>query len=97
MHTDFGRKMTWENVGKEYTTVFHETLNNYIPYPKIRNIVNFLPNKLPEVKVDQLKLLMTTWPLYRTPIWMYRLSIMSTTLMMGSEGFPVIQKKVILT
>ena len=56
---DFGRKMIWKNVGKEYTTVFHEALNNYITYPKIRNIVNFLPipNKLPEIKVDHLKLL----------------------------------------
>jgi glycosyltransferase involved in cell wall biosynthesis len=54
---DFGRKMIWKNVGKEYTTVFYEALNNYITYPKIRNIVNFLPNKLPEVKVDHLKLL----------------------------------------
>ena len=53
----FGRKMTWKNVGKEYTTVFHEALNNYTTYPKIQNIVNFLPNKLPEVKVDHLKLL----------------------------------------
>ena len=54
---DFGRKMIWENVGKEYTTLFHEALNNYTTYPKIPNIVNFLPNKLPEVKVDHLKLL----------------------------------------
>jgi len=54
---DFGRKMIWGNVGKEYTTVFHEALNNYTTYPKIPNIVNFLPNKLPEVKVDHLKLL----------------------------------------
>ena len=54
---DFGRKMIWRNVGNEYTTVFHEALNNYTTYPKIRNIVNFLPNKLPEVKVDHLKLL----------------------------------------
>ena len=54
---DFGRKMTWGNIGKEYTTVFHEALNNYITYPKIRNIVNFLPNNLPEVKVDPVKLL----------------------------------------
>jgi len=53
---DFGRKMIWGNVGKEYTTVFHEALNNYTTYPKIPNIVNFLPNKLPEVKVDHLKL-----------------------------------------
>jgi hypothetical protein len=54
---DFGRKMIWENIGNEYTTVFHEALNNYTTYPKIRNIVNFLPNMLPGVKVDQLKLL----------------------------------------
>jgi len=52
---DFGRKMTWENVSKKYITVFHEALNNYTTYPKIRNIVNFLPNKLPEVKVGHLK------------------------------------------
>ena len=57
----FGRKMTWENVGKEYTTVFHETLNNYTTYPKIRNIVNFLPNKLFEVKADHLTLLTDNW------------------------------------
>ena len=53
----FGRKMTWKNVAEEYTTVFHKTLNDYITYPKIQNIFNFLPSKLPEVKIDQLKLL----------------------------------------
>jgi hypothetical protein len=53
--------MTWENVGKEYTTVFHEALNNYTPYPIIRNIVNFLPNKLFEVKADHLTLLTDNW------------------------------------
>jgi len=54
---DFGRKMTWENVGKEYTAVFHKALNNYNTYPKIQNRFNFLPNQLPEVKLDHLKLL----------------------------------------
>jgi hypothetical protein len=58
---NFGRKMTWGNVGKEYTTVFHETLNNYTTYPKIRNIVNFLPNKLFEVKADHFALLTDNW------------------------------------
>ena len=29
----FGRKITWKNVAKEYTTVFHKTLNDYITYP----------------------------------------------------------------
>ena len=53
----FGRKMTWKSVAEEYTTVFHKTLNDYITYPKIQNIFNFLPSKLPEVKIDQLKLL----------------------------------------
>ncbi len=54
---DFGRKMIWGSVGKEYTTVFYEALNNYTNYPEIQNIVNFLPNELPEIKVDHLKLL----------------------------------------
>ena len=54
---DFGRKMTWGNVGKEYTAVFNKALKNYNTYPKIRNIFNFLPNQLPEVKLDHLKLL----------------------------------------
>jgi hypothetical protein len=51
----FGRKMTWENVGKEYSTVFNKALNNYTTYPKIQNIFNFLPTKLAEVKVGHLK------------------------------------------
>jgi glycosyltransferase involved in cell wall biosynthesis len=54
---DFGRKMTWENVGKEYTAVFHKALKNYNTYPKIQNRFTFLPNQLPEVKLDHLKLL----------------------------------------
>jgi glycosyltransferase involved in cell wall biosynthesis len=51
----FGRKMTWKNVSEEYITVFNKALNNYTTYPKIQNIFNFLPNKLPEVKVGHLK------------------------------------------
>ncbi len=54
---DFGRKMTWENVGKEYTTIFHKALHNYDTYPKIRDRFSFLPNKLPKVKLDHLKLM----------------------------------------
>ena len=38
---DFGRKMTWENVGKEYNKVFGKVLKNYNIYPKIRNKFNF--------------------------------------------------------
>jgi hypothetical protein len=53
----FGRKMTWNNVGKEYTTIFHKALHNYNTYPKIRDRFSFLPNKLPEVKLDHFKLL----------------------------------------
>jgi len=53
----FGRKMTWKNVGKDYTTIFHKALHNYNTYPKIRDRFSFLPNKLPEVKLDHLKLL----------------------------------------
>jgi glycosyltransferase involved in cell wall biosynthesis len=50
----FGRKMTWKNVSEEYITVFNKALNNYTTYPKIQNIFNLLPNKLPEVKADHL-------------------------------------------
>jgi glycosyltransferase involved in cell wall biosynthesis len=37
---DFGRKMTWENVGIEYNAVFSQVLKNYNTYPKIQNIFN---------------------------------------------------------
>ena len=54
---DFGRKMTWENVGKEYNTVFGKAFKNYNNYPGIQNRFNFLPIQLPEIKLDHLKLL----------------------------------------
>ena len=54
---DFGRKMTWKNVGKKYNTVFGKALMNYTTYPGILNRFNFLPIQLPEVKLDHLKLL----------------------------------------
>ena len=54
---DFGRKMTWKNVGKEYNNVFIKALKNYNTYPGIQNRFNFLPIQLPEVKLDHLKLL----------------------------------------
>ena len=54
---DFGRKMTWKNIGKEYNAVFAKTLKNYNTYPRIQNRFNFLPDQLPEVKLDYLKLL----------------------------------------
>ncbi|MDY9925120.1 glycosyltransferase family 4 protein [Methanosarcina sp.] len=54
---DFGRKMTWKNVGKEYNAVFSKALKKYSTYPRIQNRFNFLPNQLPEVKLDYLKLL----------------------------------------
>ncbi|MGV8076109.1 MAG: glycosyltransferase family 4 protein [Methanosarcina sp.] len=54
---DFGRKMTWKNVGKEYNKVFCKALKTYNTYPGIQNRFNFLPNQLPEVKLDYLKLL----------------------------------------
>ncbi len=53
---DFGRKMTWKNVGKQYNTVFIKALKNYGAY-STSNKFNFLPNQLPEVKLDYLKLL----------------------------------------
>ena len=52
---DFGRKMTWENVGKEYNTVFSKALKNYNTHPKIQNSFIFLPNMLSEVKLDYLR------------------------------------------
>jgi len=54
---DFGRKMTWENVGKEYNTVFTKALKNYNIHPEMQNRFNFLPIQLPEIKLDHLKLL----------------------------------------
>ena len=54
---DFGRKMTWENISKEYNIVFIKALKNYNTYPGIQSRFNFLPIQLPEVKLDHLKLL----------------------------------------
>ena len=54
---DFGRKMTWKNVGKEYNNVFLKALKNHNAYPRTQNRFNFLPNQLPEAKLDYLKLL----------------------------------------
>ncbi|WP_440948463.1 glycosyltransferase family 4 protein [Methanosarcina sp. T3] len=54
---DFGRKMTWKNIGKEYNTIFTKALKQYRPYPGIQNRFDFLPDQLPEVKLDHLKLL----------------------------------------
>lgn len=53
---DFGRKMTWKNVGKQYNAVFTRALKNYSDYSTPKKF-NFLPNQLPEVKLDYLKLL----------------------------------------
>jgi glycosyltransferase involved in cell wall biosynthesis len=38
---DFGRKMTWENVGREYNTIFSKALKNENTYPKIHKILSF--------------------------------------------------------
>ncbi|RXA17596.1 glycosyltransferase [Methanosarcina sp. MSH10X1] len=54
---DFGRKMTWKNVGKQYNTVFTRALKSYNTYSSTSNKFNFLPSQLPEVKLDYLKLL----------------------------------------
>lgn len=53
---DFGRKMTWKNVGKQYNKVFTRALKNYSAYSTLKKF-NLLPNHLPEVKLDYLKLL----------------------------------------
>ena len=42
---DFGRKMTWENVGSEYNNVFSKALKNDITYPKIQKIFSFYSEK----------------------------------------------------
>lgn len=54
---DFGRKMTWKNIGKEYNAVFTKALKQYRPYSGTKNRFNFLPDQLPEIKLDHLKLL----------------------------------------
>jgi hypothetical protein len=54
---DFGRKMTWKNVGKAYSTVFSKAYRKYAAVPRTQNRFNFLPSQLPEVKLDHLKLL----------------------------------------
>ncbi len=54
---DFGRKMTWKNVGTGYNAVFSKALKKYTAHPTIQNRFNFLPNQLPEVKLNHLKLL----------------------------------------
>ncbi|AKB21879.1 glycosyltransferase family 4 protein [Methanosarcina sp. WH1] len=54
---DFGRKMTWKNIGKEYNTVFSKALKHYNVSPGVQNRFNFLPDQLPEVKLDHIKLL----------------------------------------
>jgi glycosyltransferase involved in cell wall biosynthesis len=38
---DFGRKMTWNNVGRAYNTIFSKTLKNENTYPKIQKILSF--------------------------------------------------------
>jgi len=38
---DFGRKMTWENVGREYNTIFSKASKNENTYPKIHKIFSF--------------------------------------------------------
>ena len=54
---DFGRKMTWKNVGREYNTVFTKALRKYAALPRVQDRFNFLPSQLPELKLDHLKLL----------------------------------------
>ncbi len=54
---DFGRKMTWKNVGKEYNKTFSKALKNCSTYSGIQNSFGFISNQLPEVKLDYLKLL----------------------------------------
>jgi glycosyltransferase involved in cell wall biosynthesis len=48
---DFGRKMTWKNVGKEYNAVFSKVLMNYAAHPRIQSRFNFIPNQRPEVNL----------------------------------------------
>ena len=38
---DFGRKMTWQNVGGEYNTIFSKALKNENTYPKIQKMFSF--------------------------------------------------------
>jgi glycosyltransferase involved in cell wall biosynthesis len=54
---NFGRKMTWKNVGREYNNVICKAVKKYNTYSRVQNRFNFLPNQMPEVKLDYLKLL----------------------------------------
>ena len=54
---DFGRKMTWKNVGGAYNTVFSKALRKYAALPRVQDRFSFLPSQLPELKLDHLKLL----------------------------------------
>ncbi len=49
---DYGRKMIWENVGKEYNAVFSKVLNEFEIYSRVQHRFNLLPNQLPVVKLD---------------------------------------------
>ena len=54
---DFGRKMTWKNVGGEYNTVFSKALEHYITSHNMQNRFGFIPIRLPEANISHLKLL----------------------------------------
>ncbi|WP_440945473.1 glycosyltransferase [Methanosarcina sp. T3] len=43
---NFGRKMTWKNVGEEYNKIFRKALKNFNTYPGIQNRFN-LPSESP--------------------------------------------------
>jgi len=38
---EFGRKMTWQNVGREYKTIFSKALKNENICPEIHKIFSF--------------------------------------------------------
>jgi glycosyltransferase involved in cell wall biosynthesis len=90
----FGRKMTWKNVGKGYSTVFNKALNNYTTYPKIQNTFNFLPTKLAEVKVGHLKQLIDEVSIVQhSCLDLVPALHHGYNTDIGAEDFSVIQKK----
>ena len=52
---DFGRKMTWKNVGVEYNDVFGKAAEQYISGYNMHDRFNFIPVQLPEVNINHLK------------------------------------------
>ena len=54
---DFGRKMTWKNVGSEYNVVISKAVAQYVLGNIMNDRFSFIPIQLPEVNINHLKVL----------------------------------------